>query len=114
LNSSVSTGNQWYKDGMKIEGATQSSVVITQSGIYSVTVTNEAGCSSVSANYAAIKTAIGTIADACFACMVFPNPNDGSFTIELTTGQSGEIELYLYAVDGRKVASRIVQAEEGT
>lgn len=114
LNSSVSTGNQWYFNGTKIEGATQSSVVITQSGTYSVTVSNEAGCSAASVNYAAIKTGVGLVPDANFSCKVFPNPNDGYFTVELTTSQSGQAELNLYATDGRSVASKIVQTDLGT
>ncbi len=114
LNSSVSTGNQWYFNGTKIEGATQSSVVITQSGTYSVTVSNEAGCSAASANYAAIKTDVGLIPDASFSCKVFPNPNDGYFTVELTTSRSGQVELNLYATDGRNVVSKIVQTDGGT
>ncbi len=114
LNSSVATGNQWYFNGTKIEGATQSSVVITQSGTYSVTVGNEAGCIAASANYAAIKSGVGSIPDAGFSCKVFPNPNDGYFTVELTTTQSGQTELSLYATDGRSVASKIVQTDAGT
>lgn len=114
LNSSVSTGNQWYFNGTKLEGATQSSVVITKSGTYSVTVSNEAGCSAASANYAAIKTDVGLIPDASFTCKVFPNPNDGYFTVELTTTRSGQAELNLYAADGRNVVSKIVQTDTGT
>jgi hypothetical protein len=114
LKSSVSIGNQWYFNGTKIEGATQSSVVITQSGTYSVTVSNEAGCSATSTNYAAIKTGVGLVPDAGFSCKVFPNPNDGYFTVELTTTQSGQVELNLYATDGRSVASKIVQTDGGT
>ncbi len=114
LNSSVSTGNQWYFNGTKIEGATQSSVVITQSGTYSVTVSNEAGCSAASTNYAAIKTEVGLIPDFGFTFKVFPNPNDGYFTVELTSSRSGQVELNLYATDGRSVASKIVQTDGGT
>lgn len=114
LLSSVSVGNQWYFNGTKIEGATQSSVVITQSGTYSVTVSNEVGCSAASANYAAIKTGVGLVPDADFSCKVFPNPNDGYFTVELTTSRSGQVELNLYATDGRNVVSKIVQTDVGT
>ena len=48
LSSSAATGNQWYKDGVKIDGATDQTYTATESGVYSVTVTNDAGCSSTS------------------------------------------------------------------
>ena len=114
LKSSVVTGNQWYQDGEKIESATKQSLVITQSGTYSVMVSNEAGCSVASANYTAIKTGIGLIPDAGFSCKVFPNPNDGYFTVELTTTRNGQAELNLFAADGRNVTSKIVQTDGGT
>ncbi|OOV29327.1 hypothetical protein BXU11_05270 [Flavobacterium sp. LM5] len=49
LNSSVSTGNQWYKDGTAIPGATASSYTATTSGSYTVQVTQNS-CSSVVSN----------------------------------------------------------------
>lgn len=114
LKSSVFTGNQWYRDGEKIEGATNPSLVITQSGSYSVTVSNEAGCTAASASYAAIKTGVVLLPDTDFNYKIYPNPNDGYFTVELTTSQSGQAELNLFAVDGRKGTSKIVQTDGGT
>ncbi|WP_035717591.1 beta strand repeat-containing protein, partial [Flavobacterium succinicans] len=46
LTSSASTGNQWYKDGTIIAGATTSSYTAADSGIYTVIVTQN-GCVSV-------------------------------------------------------------------
>jgi gliding motility-associated-like protein len=47
LNSSALTGNQWYKDGIKIALlSTGSSYSATSSGTYSVFVTNTNGCIS--------------------------------------------------------------------
>ncbi|MDB5278840.1 MAG: hypothetical protein JWR61_3795 [Ferruginibacter sp.] len=48
LSSSSATGNQWYKDGVKIDGATGQKYTATTSGVYTVTVTNDAGCSATS------------------------------------------------------------------
>lgn len=48
LKSTASTNNQWLKNGSPITGATTDSLLVTQSGQYSVLVTNAAGCSAVS------------------------------------------------------------------
>ncbi len=45
LTSSQATGNQWYKDGVLISGATNQNYTATTAGIYTVTYTN-AGCTS--------------------------------------------------------------------
>src|SRR5205085_1725885 len=45
LTSSSASGNQWYKDGSPINGATNNTYVATASGNYTVVVTTN-GCSS--------------------------------------------------------------------
>ncbi|WP_370516466.1 gliding motility-associated C-terminal domain-containing protein [Flavobacterium sp. 9R] len=47
LNSSATIGNQWYKDGIMISGATSSSYTATDTGIYTVIATQN-GCSGLS------------------------------------------------------------------
>jgi len=113
LNSSVSTGNQWYFNGTKLEGATQSSVVITKSGTYSVTVSNEVGCSTASANYAAIKTDVPVIQVDDFTCKVYPNPNNGLFIVEIESGQSNQLALELFSSDGKLVAKQKLKYASG-
>ncbi|MBC7588547.1 MAG: gliding motility-associated C-terminal domain-containing protein, partial [Chitinophagaceae bacterium] len=57
--SSANTGNQWYKDGVKITGETNATYTISQPGLYSVTVSNIGNCSASS-----VATSVS----------VFPNP----------------------------------------
>ncbi|CAN1493247.1 Gliding motility-associated, C-terminal domain [Flavobacteriaceae bacterium] len=49
LRSSANTGNQWYKEGVAIAGATANSYTATNSGIYTVVVTQN-GCTSLESN----------------------------------------------------------------
>jgi hypothetical protein len=50
LNSSATTGNQWYKDGAAIAGATGNTYTASQAGIYTLIASSAAGCfSAVSA-----------------------------------------------------------------
>ena len=48
LNSSYPSGNQWFLNGTPISGATEASLQVEESGIYSVGFTNSFGCSSIS------------------------------------------------------------------
>ena len=47
LTSSAATGNQWFKDGIAIPGATTATYTATTQGVYTVTATNNSGCTSV-------------------------------------------------------------------
>ena len=48
ISSSATTGNQWYKDGAAIAGATNQQLVIKETGQYTVSTTSPAGCTSAS------------------------------------------------------------------
>lgn len=47
INNGVNPTFQWKKDGVNISGATSSSLTVTQSGLYSLVVTQTQGCSFV-------------------------------------------------------------------
>ena len=49
LTSSANNGNQWYKDGSSISGATSQNYTVTQAGSYTVELTNANGCKAISA-----------------------------------------------------------------
>lgn len=51
LVSSAETGNQWYKDGELIDGATDKQYTATETGLYSVTASNGRCESNPSAEY---------------------------------------------------------------
>ena len=46
LTSSSATGNQWYKDGVAISGATSQTYTAATTGAYTVVITSAEGCSS--------------------------------------------------------------------
>ncbi|MHA8051579.1 hypothetical protein V7S79_10715, partial [Aquirufa sp. ROCK-SH2] len=50
LVSSQSSGNQWFKDGSALIGATNDSLIVTASGSYQVKVTSDLGCESEMSN----------------------------------------------------------------
>jgi uncharacterized delta-60 repeat protein len=59
LISSVSTGNQWYMDGMAITGATGQTYTFTSNGDYHIVYTDQYGCQSVSDTLSIIDLSTG-------------------------------------------------------
>lgn len=80
LTSNAAYGNQWFINGNKINGAIVKSYAAKQSGNYKVTVTintNGFGCSESSDDYPFLYID----ENPPFELNVYPNPNDGSFTV---------------------------------
>ncbi len=106
LQSSAIYGNQWFKDGDEIEGETDQIMVIDSSGSYMVTVTDSStGCSSYSKTIFVVKTAVSLIESEAFSCRVYPNPNNGLFTVEVESDKTGPVELKLFSINGKLLLS---------
>jgi len=79
LTSSAPTGNQWYKDGNAIQGATGQQYTVSQDGWYWTVVTLN-GCSSAESNHIYyLVTATGEPDTQLFS--IHPIPNEGRFTV---------------------------------
>ncbi len=76
------TSYQWYKDNVAITGATQQQYTATQSGIYSVKVTNTNGCEGTSNALSYTPTAINQI-DKNNNLNIYPNPANKYVIIDL-------------------------------
>jgi len=79
LISSAPVGNQWYLNGVAIVGADSATWYPTQNGLYAVLVTNASGCSTESEQFNYVN--IGTDEWLKSQIKLFPNPNDGQFTV---------------------------------
>jgi hypothetical protein len=60
LSSSTSSNNQWYKDGLAINGSTAASITINTGGRYTDTIVNSLGCKSGSASITVVLKASPT------------------------------------------------------
>jgi hypothetical protein len=91
LTSSAATGYQWQFNTIPIPGATNQSYTVTQSGLYTVVVTDENGCSS-SADY--LFTGEENL-DSNWNVLVYPNPSGGIFNVEyvLSAGDNVMIKI---------------------
>lgn len=79
LHSNFLNNNQWYLNGVAINGATSNTYTPTQSGNYTVSQTNNFGCESFSSPYNFTSTDVESLSILDFS--IAPNPNTGSFEI---------------------------------
>jgi PKD repeat protein len=94
LTSSPASSYQWQFNTVDIPGATNQSLTITQSGVYTVVIDNADGCTS-QASVDANVVGIEEISDDHIS--IYPNPANTTVTIEwlnATSGDRYEIDLF--------------------
>lgn len=94
LTSSSPTGNQWYLNGVLIAGATGQTYTFTANGTYTCVVTS-GPCSSPVSNSILITTTGIEDANNVFGLSIYPNPNDGNFTVNFNTAIKGDYKVEL-------------------
>ena len=94
LTSSSVTGNQWYLNGVIIPGATSQNYTFTANGTYTVVVTTGPCSSAVSAPVVITTTGIADNNNS-YLLSIYPNPNDGNFTISFNVAVKGTYKLEL-------------------
>jgi len=100
LTSSISTGNQWYLDGVAIPGSTGKQHVAAYIGNYNDVVTSGV-CSSAHSNTILVSVIVGVIdLEISHSIEVFPNPNHGQFTIKVASGKPVELNIEIYNNQG--------------
>ncbi len=109
LSSTPATTYQWYVDGQPIGGATNQTCTITVNGDYSVIV-DAGSCPSESIT---ITTAgISSLTNDCFLA-VYPNPNDGNFTISFEVPEKNTYKLKVVDVIGALIYQEILTDFDG-
>jgi Leucine-rich repeat (LRR) protein len=101
LTSNSPIGNQWYKDGIEINGATSPIITVKESGVYSVLVSVDNCVSARSEESAIVITGFESVNN---LINVFPNPLEDILIVDVTDLNSTiPISLVLYDVIGRAV-----------
>lgn len=93
LTSSSEFNNQWYYNNEPIEGATKRTYTIESDGEYFVAVTNYAGCTQFSDSKYLVASNISDldeIINHSAEIKIYPNPNSGEFTIEITSSETNK------------------------
>ena len=109
FKSSYEEGNQWYKDGQLLVGATQSEYAPYASGSYTVSVTNK-GCTSLSmARIFSINSAdLKEMPD----LSAFPNPTIDVLQIN-AAAHTGYRFVHVTNADGKVLSSVSLKSSEG-
>ena len=104
LTSSTATSYQWYLNEVLIPGATDQSYEMTESGLYTVKVSNENDCnseSSIQAYMVGIENVNGD-----FAVNVFSNPTSGEIVVSGNIPSSEEMQIQLFNSLGQLMMER--------
>ena len=101
---------QWYNGDGAIAGATGREFVITQSGVYRLMVTDDNGCSGQSQLLGMTWSGGGVSVSAVgFDWDVYPNPNEGSFTVQIKTPLNDIFLVRVISATGQVVAERRIE-----
>ena len=92
LTSSAAANYQWQFNSADIPGATNQSYNVTQTGYYTVVITDQNGCTASVTTYVLITGIADIFSDA--NVLIYPNPSDGNFTIELLNQEIGN-EIFI-------------------
>ncbi|MEX2595733.1 MAG: T9SS type A sorting domain-containing protein [Salibacteraceae bacterium] len=84
-------------------GATSQTIDVTQSGTYSVTVTNSEGCSST--DEIVITVTVGIESTLSSKVTYYPNPTSGMLNVSLSEDVSGDLRFDLYSLSGAMIKS---------
>lgn len=111
LVSNVPNGNQWYRDGNAIQGATLQTYEIIQTGLYWDVVTLN-GCPSDTSNNI-YKLFVGIEDAKSCHILLYPSPGTGKFTVSYYCVNSALSVLRVYSPLGIKVFERSFQSAPG-
>jgi uncharacterized repeat protein (TIGR03803 family) len=92
LTSNVSTGNQWFKDGLAISSATNTTLSVTASGVYKVQTKVDDCISEFSTDFPVIIT--GDLLPAELGISLSPNPVEEMLEIRGITGEVKNYQLF--------------------
>jgi len=108
LTSSSPTGNQWLLNGTIIPGATTQTITVTQTGNYTVAVT-ENGCTRLSPVFPVLTIGLNEIPSE--SIVVYPNPTNENLYINLMDLGDFFNVILITDVTGRVVYSRSISKE---
>ncbi len=108
------TTYQWYRDGVMIPGAVNSTYSYTVGGNYQVMVGNASGCLNFGTGFVIGSGAggIGIEELDLTTLEVFPNPTDGIINIQLSSSQAADLDLELMSLEGKLVYKERVKTGE--
>ena len=90
--STAAVGYQWFLNGVAIAGATSQFYAPTENGIYTVIVSNENGCTSVSLPFEWLITSINKNSNSNLA--IFPNPSQNHISVVWESEKIKSVQIF--------------------
>jgi hypothetical protein len=110
VNNVNAQSYQWYYNGNPIPGATGNSIIILGDGEYTVEITDNNGCESVSDPYEVLP--VGIDDQAAFEINVYPVPSRDWVTIEWSSAVR-IVNAMIFSADGRQINTTSQISEGG-
>lgn len=106
LSSSSTSGNQWQRNGTNISGATGQNYTVTQSGNYTVMVSDVLGCQITSDAMNVTFTAVDPVTVSGLDLVVSPNPASGMVLIRYKAERKEDMKIEVINAQGQAVQTR--------
>ena len=103
LTSSSATGNQWYRNGTEITGATDQTYTATTSGAYTTVVRTEFNCALTSNEINYAVTSVPNVDPVAIGLKILPNPSNGRFVADFTVTKKADLNIAILNTLGQKV-----------
>jgi uncharacterized delta-60 repeat protein len=104
ISSSAATGNQWYRDGNIIPGATAQTYVVSVPGVYTVRVTVNGCVSNASAPLTVVTTGINS-PELDRNIIIAPNPVEADLNVRYT-GNFATFDIAVLDLSGKQVFAK--------
>jgi hypothetical protein len=92
-------------------GSANQTITVSDSGAYSVTVTDAIGCTATDSIQIAFSPCVSVssfnIQNSSF--IIYPNPNDGTFTVEMNIINEGNAIIRIFGIKGEVVYEKIIR-----
>jgi hypothetical protein len=111
LQSSATSGNQWFLNGQSINGATNQQYTVQASGLYTVQVTVN-GCTATSAAYNFVATATVDPSVWNYDVKLFPNPVNE--TLYIINHSSRKLAIRLIDITGKELVELNLNTANGS
>lgn len=111
LVSSASNGNQWYLDNVIMTDSTDQILNYTENGVYQILFTNANGCSVWSDTIHVTNvdtsttdtTGISSFSIEGLSMNLYPNPNNGLFTVDLSSINQQTLAMHIISSTGKLI-----------
>jgi hypothetical protein len=111
LSTTTASSWQWYRNGQLIAGATNATLILAETGSYSVEITNEHGCKATSASFDVTVLGVDGAPKAVHAFELYPNPSGGRFSVEFDLPFPAPSTVSVTDVLGREIRTISLDTE---